>query len=86
MILCPSPAFQQNQAITHSSTCYQLRKYNTAQEETCSQTVLHLTYHTSVLYSTVTDMPGQFGHKLHMQCRGFDYNVIIQLPQGLVQS
>jgi len=76
--------FQQNQAITHSSTCYQLHKCNTVQEETCSQTVLHLTYHTFVLLGTVTDMSGQLGHSPHIQCRWFEY-VIIQLPGGLVQ-
>lgn len=80
-----SPHFQQNQAITHSSTCYQLSKCNTVQEETCSQTVLHLTYRTFVLLGTATDMPGQLGHSPHIQGRGFEYDVIIQLPGGLVQ-
>jgi len=37
-----STHFQQNQAITHRSTCYQLHKCNTVQEHTCSQNVLHL--------------------------------------------
>ena len=74
-----STHFQQNQAIIHSSTYYQLCKCNTVQDETCSQTVLHLTYRTFALLGTATDMPGQLGHSPHIQCRGFEYNVVIEL-------
>jgi len=80
-----STHLQQNQAITQSSTRYQLHKYNIVQEETCSQTVVNLTYRTFVLLGTVTDTPGQLGHSPHIQFSGFKYNVIIQLPGGLVQ-